>query len=422
MPTFQYEAVNRSGQTQKGTIEAESNDEAMSKLKSKGFYPTSIRAAKAKGGPSAGKAKKAGPSINLNIGGVSRKKITLFSRQLSTLQDAGLPILRSIRILEEQQKGGMFRTILEDVGNDVEGGSALSESMAKHPKAFDSLYTQMIAAGEIGGVLDIILQRLAEYMEKAEALKRRIVGAMVYPAVIVFVAVLIVTGIMVFIIPKFGEIFADFGVPLPWPTQVMIDISYWIAGQHDGQWIPGWVYIVLSPFIIVISYKIFAASKFGKLVLNKVSLLIPVFGKLNRLSITSRMCRTLGTLVAAGVPILDSISIARDTVGNVIFESALQKVYDSIREGESFAEPLRQTKVVDLLVVNMIDVGEETGDLDKMLMKIADNYDDQVDNMVKTLMSLLEPMMIVFLGGIVLCIVAAIFMPLPHLISSVGSG
>ncbi len=423
MPTFQYEALNQAGQPQKGQIDAANNEDAIQRIKAQGYFPTNVREKKVRkkagGGAAAGPAKKKKASeITISIGGVSQKLITQFSRQMSTLQDAGLPILRSLNILAEQQKPGQMKNVLEQVALDVEGGSSLSEAMSKHPKAFDRLYVKMIAAGEIGGVLDIILQRLSDFMEKAQALKKRIIGAMIYPAAVVSVAILIVVGIMVFVIPKFEEIFKDFDSKLPDLTIWLINISAWVAGNSDFP-IPGWAVIIFSPILALVLMKLLRASKGGRAVIDRVKMKVPVMGKLVKASCIARFTRTLGTLISAGVPILEAIAITRDTVGNNVYEKALQRVHDSIREGESFAEPLRESRVVDLLVVNMIDVGEETGELDKMLTKVADQYDEEVDNMVRAMMSLLEPVMVVVLGLIVGTIVIALFLPLPALIQGV---
>ena len=431
MPTFQYEALNQAGQPQKGTIDAPNSEDAIARIKGQGMFPTSVREKKvrrsggggggggaAKGGGGGGQKKK-GTELSINIGGVPKKLITQFSRQMSTLQDAGLPILRSLQILAEQQKPGLFKNTLEQIATDVEGGSSLSEAMSKHPKAFDRLYTKMIAAGEVGGVLDLIMQRLADFMEKAQALKKRIIGAMFYPAAVISVAVLIVIGIMVFVIPKFKEIFQDFDAPLPAATVFLMNLSDWVAGANEGQVVPGALWIICIPPALLVLAKILRKTEPGRAFIDRMKMQVPIMGKLVRASSIARFTRTLGTLISAGVPILEAISITRDTVGNHVYESALQKVHDSIREGESFAAPLRETRVVDLLVVNMIDVGEETGELDKMLTKVADNYDEEVDNMVKTLMSLLEPVMVVVLGVIVGGIVVALFLPLPTLIQSV---
>ena len=429
MPTFAYDAVNNAGKKQTGTIEATSADDALKKIRAQGLFPSGVKEQKIAGGAgSAGKKvrdpgkKKKGKGINLSFGGVSTKKLTLFTRQLSTLQDAGLPLLRSLQILESQQKPSQLKTVLQGVCEEVESGTSLSEAMAKFPKAFDRLYTKMVAAGEVGGVLDVILQRLADFMEKGQRLKRRILGAMIYPTVVICIAVLIVTGIMYFVIPKFQEIFEDFDVELPKLTIFMIDVSKWVAGTSSkDQVVPGVIWILVSPVLIFLFFKLIRKTGPGRAATDWIVLKIPVVGTLVRKTAIARFTRTLGTLISAGVPILEAILITRDTSGNYVFEKALTKVHDSIREGETFAEPLKASKTCDLIVVNMIDVGEETGDLDVMLMKIADNYDEEVDVAVASLLSLLEPFMVVILGGIVLLIVLALFLPLVSMIESVSN-
>jgi len=416
MPTFQYEAMNAAGQEVKSEIEAGSPDEAIAKIRTQGYFPTKVKERAAKKtkvvAAASGGAKKS--SMNINFGGVSSKAICQLTRQLSTLQDAGLPILRSLKILWQQQKPGLLKDILDGVANDVEGGATLSEAMSRHPKAFDRLYVNMVQAGETGGVLDVILQRLAEFMEKAQRLKRRVIGAMIYPSVVITFSVLIVTGIMIFVVPKFKDIFKDFNTSLPALTEFLINMSDWIANQY------GWAVIFGSPFLIIIGLKFAGKTKGGKRIIDIIKLKLPIIGQIISKTAIARFTRTLGTLLAAGVPILDALNITRDTVGNVVFEDALQKVHDAIREGESFAAPLRAAKVCDAIVTNMIDVGEETGDLDKMLMKVADNYDEEVDVLIGSLVSLLEPIMVVTLGGIVGTIVIALFLPLVKLIQSVS--
>ncbi len=423
MPTFQYEALDDGGKPQKGTITAATSDEAIARIRSQGYFPTSVREQKVKkskgrsGGGGAGKKK--GVNLSINIGGVSTKHLTTFTRQLSTLQDAGLPILRSLQILEQQQKAGLLKTTLEAVYDDVASGATLSDSMNKHPKAFDKLYTKMIAAGEVGGVLDLILQRLAEFMEKAAKLKRRIIGALIYPAMVIGVAGVIVLGIMVFIVPQFESIFDDFDAEMPQMTIFMIGLSKWLGGrQYDGQ-LPGIIWVLLSPIGIFMFFKLIRKSTVGRAATDWTLLKLPVVGKLAAKAIIAKFTRTLGTLITAGVPILDAITITGETTGNYVYEKALKQVHDSVRQGESFAEPLRLAKVTDTIVVNMIDVGEETGDLDKMLLKVADNYDEEVDVAVSSIVSLLEPVMIVVLGGIVGTIVISLFLPLVALMQSV---
>jgi type IV pilus assembly protein PilC len=424
MPTFLYQALNASGKTQKGTIEAASSEEALQKIKSQGYFPTSVQPQKEKKAKTKGAAaeeaskKKKKKGGGISFGRVKPKHLTLFTRQLSTLQDAGLPLLRSLQILESQQKPGKMKTVLSGVCEEVEGGSSLSEAMGKFPKAFNHLYVKMVNAGEIGGVLDLILQRLAEFMEKSERLKRKIKGALVYPIVVITIAVAILTFIMVFIIPKFKEIFADFEVELPGLTIWLVDASSWMAGTRPGQDIPGAVWVVLGGPIIWICYKLIRKTPPGKAVVDTLLLWTPIFGKLIRKTVIARFTRTLGTLIGAGVPILEAVTITGETSGNYVYEKALKKVHDSIREGESFAGPLRESKTCDAIVVNMIDVGEETGDMDAMLMKIADNYDEEVDVAVESLVSLLEPLMVVVLGGMVGTIVVAMFLPMIKMIES----
>ena len=426
MATYAYEAVTGTGAKKTGTVEATSSDDAEAKLRADGLYPTSVKEQKGKGkkqeeAAAAPKKKKKKGGISLSFGGVPLKRMTMFTRQLSTLQDAGLPLLRSLQILESQQKPGKLKSILGAVCEDVEGGTTLSDAFAKHPKAFDRLYSKMVKAGEIGGVLDVILQRLADFMEKGQRLRSRIKGALIYPTVVICIAVAIVTGIMYFVIPKFQEIFNDFNVKLPALTLWLVSASKWIAGTASpDQRVPGVVWIASSPFLIYFFFKIIRKTHYGRASTDWIGLKIPVIGGLIQKTTVARFTRTLGTLVAAGVPILEAITITKETSGNWVFEEALGKVHDSIKEGETFAEPLRKAKVCDLIVVNMIDVGEETGDLDVMLMKIADNYDEEVDVAVASLLSLLEPFMVVILGGIVGTIVLALFLPLVSMIESVS--
>ncbi len=417
MATFAYEAMNQAGQQVKDELEALSSEDALAKIRNLGYFPTRIRE---KGGAKAKAAtgkKKKGRSFG--FGRVKTKNITQITRQLSTLQDAGLPILRSLHILAEQQKPGTLKNILRAVGEEIEGGSTLSEACGKHPKAFNRLYVNMVAAGETGGVLDVILQRLAEFMEKAEKLKRKIIGAMIYPAVVITFAGGIVVGIMIFVIPKFKEIFADFDVTLPGVTLVLLGTSEWVV---NGRPLPGWMMILFGPVAAIALFKLVRSSQGGRYVVDFVALKIPVLGTLVQKTSVARFGRTLGTLISAGVPILEALKITKETAGNEVYARAMEKVHDSIREGESFAAPLRAANVVDGLVTNMIDVGEETGELDKMLLKVADTYEEEVDVTVASLVSLLEPIMVVVLGGMVGFIVIALFMPLVQLIQSVSQG
>jgi len=432
MGTFQYEALDKAGKRQKGTVEATSSEEAIQRIKLQNLFPTSVREQRVKKSGEKGEAaaapqakKKKRKGGGLSIGKVKTKHLTTFTRQLSTLQDAGLPLLRSLQILESQQRPGLLKNVLVSVVEDVEGGSALSEAMAKQPKAFNTLYCKMVAAGEVGGVLDVILQRLAEFMEKAQRLKRKVVGALVYPVAVIVIATLIVTGIMYFIIPKFKEIFADFEIELPGITVFLIESSAWMSGNYPtpgAMPVPGAVYVIFGLPALFMLFKLIRMTKPGRAVTDTVLLYTPILGGLIRKSTIARFTRTLGTLIAAGVPILEAINITKETSGNYVFEKALGKVHDSIREGETFAAPLREAKVCDAIVVNMIDVGEETGDMDTMLLKVADNYDDEVDTAVGSLVSLLEPLLVIVLGGIVGTIVVAMFMPMVAMIEGLQGG
>lgn len=415
MPTYAFEAMNQSGQEVKDEIDALTTEEALTKIRGMGYFPTRIREKGAKG--KAGAAKKA--KGRRATGKIKSKVLTQFTRQLSTLQDAGLPILRSLSILEDQQKPGNLKNILKTMVEDIEGGSTLSEALARHPKAFDRLYVNMVAAGEAGGVLDVILVRLAEFKEKGQKLKRKVIGALIYPAVVVMFAGGIVSGIMIVVIPKFKTIFLDFDTKLPAITTILLDTSDWMV---IGKPIPGWMVIIFGPFAVFFGMRTIRSSPGGRHVTDYMMLKIPGFGALVKKTAIARFTRTLGTLITAGVPILEAINITRETSGNEVYARAMAKVHDAIREGESFATPLRATNVCDNLVVNMIDVGEETGELDKMLLKIADNYEEEVDVAVASLVSLLEPVMVIVLGSVVGFIVLALFMPLVSLMQSVGGG
>jgi len=410
MPTFQYEAMDARGQEVKAEVDANSQEEAVSKIRQLGHFPTQIRL---KGRRAvAAETKKKGHSFS--FGRVSTKELTQFTRQMSTLQDAGLPILRSLRILEGQTKPGVLKNALQDIVEDVEAGSTLSEAMEKHPKAFDRLYVCTVRAGEAGGVLDQILRKLAEFMEKAMALRRRITGAMVYPAMVIGIALVIVTLIIMFIVPRFEDIFKKFDIKggLPMPTQILINVSHAVG-----------TYWYLLPAVLAAVYfalRLLKSSQGGRMIVDWVVMHIPLVGSIVSRTAIARFSRTLGTLITSGVPILEALNITRDTVGNEVVAKALTQVHDSIREGESIAGPLRQSGVVDPIVVNMVDVGEETGELDKMLIKVADTYDEEVDHLVGSLVNALEPIMIIFLGSTIGGIVVALFMPLVTLIQNVG--
>jgi type IV pilus assembly protein PilC len=415
MPTFKFEALDTAGEEVKDEIDATNEEEAQQKIKQMGYFVTKLTQMGGAGATKGKKKKKSGKSRKtFVIGGCSMKKLCLFTRQFSTLQDAGLPVLRSLKILEKQMKPSVLKNALIDVVDDVESGSSLSEALGKHPKCFDRLYVNMVKAGEAGGALEIILQRLAEFKEKAQTLKRKIIGAMVYPTVVICVAVGILTFIMVAIIPKFKKIFEDFGMKLPTATQILIDTSTWFAEY--------WWALPLFPLGFYFLIKLIRLSKSGSYALDRLTLWIPIVGGIARKAIVARTMRTLGTLVASGVPILEALAIVRETANNLVFERMFQRVYESIREGDTIYEPLKESRLVDDMVVNMVEVGEETGDLDTMLYKIADFYDEEVDTAVKSLISLLEPIMIVVLGFIIGAIVISLFLPMIKLLEGLSKG
>jgi type IV pilus assembly protein PilC len=408
MASFTFEAVDGKGNKVKKDVDASDRDDAMAKIKGMGLFPTKVKekeAAPAAAAAAPG-AKKKGKV--LAIGGVSMRQLTTFTQQLATLQDAGLPIVRSIRILEGQLKPSLLKNTLMDVAEDVESGATLSEAMGKHPRAFDRLYVGMIKAGEAGGVLDTILDRLSHFMEKSLRLRKKVIGALIYPVVVTVVAVGILAGIMNFVIPAFQKMFKEVGVSLPIMTEILLAVSDVV--QNYWYLLPG------IPVVIILVWKGISSTPKGKYMLDKLLLYMPVFGTIIHKSTISRFARTLGTLIASGVPILESLSITREATGNDVVAKAIDDVHTSIREGESIAKPLQESGVFDDMLVNMIDIGEETGELDKMLVKIADNYDDDVDVAVESLTSIIEPILIVGMGGAVGFIVIALFLPLIELI------
>ena len=410
MPVFQYTALDPNGKEVKAEVEALSSKEAISKIRNKGLFPTKVRAQNAAKKVKAATASAAPRRRGVNAK-VKLKKVTQFARQMATLQDAGLAILRSLRILEEQEKPGAFKRIIGYVAEDIEGGSTLSESMSKYPRCFNRLFVNMVAAGEVGGVLDVILNRVADFMEKSEKLKAKVKGAMVYPVVVLFVAFVIVMGLMIFIIPTFSEVLKDMSdgkAKLPGLTRGLLAMSQWLQGRKGLN--AGMVATI--PFIVVALVRLAKQFHYTRYGLDWIMLHLPVIGRVSYCTTVARWTRTLATLIGAGVPILEALNITRETSGNEVYAKMLGKVHAAIRQGDTFANPLRQSKTVDSIVVNMVDVGEETGDLDKMLMKVADNFDEDADVMVSGLMSMLEPILIVFLGSIVGTIVVAMFMPM----------
>lgn len=444
MPTYQFEAMDATGQEIKDVIEAPSQDEAQATIRQMGYFVTKIFVKKSRATPTKNKASRKGKTFSL--GGIKTKTLTTFTRQLSILQDAGLPILRSLKILQEQSPPGAMKNALIDVCDEIESGSTLSEAMGKSPKAFNRLYVNMIKAGEAGGALEVILQRLAEFQERSESLKRKVKGALIYPITVVIFAIGILAFIMTQVVPNFAKIFKDFKTELPGITVVLMTTSDIVIGY--------WYLLPGIPIAVWLLLKLVRRFKAGRYGWDLFILKIPVFGQLIEKNIVARTMRTLGTLVASGVPILEALHITKETSGNGVFENLFQKVYESIREGESIAKPMKENskpgfdvvallfwfffiagpigvllyltrmnkRVVDDMVVNMIDVGEETGELDTMLYKVADVYDEEVSVLTESLMSLMEPLLIIVLGGMVGFIVIAIFMPLITLITKLTGG
>jgi type IV pilus assembly protein PilC len=409
------------GKEIKAEIEAGNEHEAADKIRAQNFFPTKVllKGGKGKGGltaspsmgtPQAIARKKAGFSLNFRV---NQKQLTEFTRQFATLLDAGLPVVRSLDILHTQLKPGILKGCIGEVKEDVEGGSSLSEALSKHPQVFDKLYVNMIRAGEAGGVLSEILTKLAEYREKAQRLQQKIIGALVYPAAVITIAGGILTFIMIFIIPKFEAMFKEMDLgQLPFMTEILLMIARTLVDY--------WYLLVFSPVLLYFAFTFFVKTPAGRLTVDKIKLKIPIFGVIISKSCISRFCRTLGTLVSSGVPILDALSIIKHATGNQVVANAVEQVYTSIKEGDTIAEPLRHSGVFDDLVVNMIQVGEETGELDKMLIKVADTYDSEVDTLVGALMSLLEPVLIIGMGGTVGFIVISLFMPLISIMERIG--
>ncbi|MCF6154300.1 MAG: type II secretion system F family protein [Candidatus Brocadia sp.] len=416
MAVFQYNAVDNRGKTVKDRIEAPTSDEAIAKIRGLGYYPTGMKEVhvRQKSGEISATnmpSKKRG-EISISLGGVKSKELTVFTRQLSTLQDAGLPIIRGLKILASQMKKGLLKKTTLKVIEDIEGGNTLSGALAKHPRVFDKLYINIVRAGEVSGSLDVILQRLADFREKIERLVRKIISAMIYPTVVAIVAAGILIGLMIFIIPNFAKIFDELNLELPTPTKMLITFSMILKTQ--------WMFIPSVPFGAFVLYKIAGKIKKVRLLIDKTKFKLPIFGTIINKSTVSRFTRTLATLTSSGVPILDALNNVKEASGNAAMAQAIQHVHDSIRSGESITKPLRASKICNEMVVNMVEVGEETGELDKMLTKVADNYDDEVDRAVEAMVSLIEPIMIVFLGGSVGFIVIAMFVPLIKLMQGIG--
>jgi type IV pilus assembly protein PilC len=428
MPKYDYVALDARGKETKGSIEVASQNEAIGRVKEMGLFPTKINEAdkiqekssgkKAKPAARAGGKKKGGGmNIQLRIpgfgGGVKPKVLTTFTRQLATLVDAGLPLLRGLRVLEKQERNANLKRILAELSLAIEGGSTFSEALAQHPKVFNRLFVNMVKAGELGGVLEVVLKRLAEFSEKAQKIKGKVKAAMFYPVAVMVVATGIMILLMVMVVPKFKDVFKGMNMKLPWFTTFVLGISDIIKNHILVA--AGCVAVAVVIFLIIIN-----KTKSGRYAWDKFKLKMPPLGQVVSKVAISRFTRTLGTLVSSGVPILQSLVIVRETSGNVIIANAISKVHESVKEGETITAPLEASGVFPPMVVSMVDVGEQTGAMPEMLLKIADNYDEEVDNAVSAMTSLLEPIMIVFLAVIVGSIVIAMFLPLISMISNMS--
>lgn len=429
MPTFAYTAIDARGQEVSDTLDAASEQEATQALRAAGYFPTSVmdaakaaKAAKSKGAK-APKAKGAGlkKEIKIDIPFLEKKTIKpktlmIFTRQLATLIDSGLPLVRGLTVLGKQEPDPVLRKTIGKLADTVQGGSTFSDALAQHPKIFNKLYVNMVKAGELGGVMELVLVRLADFQEKAQKLKNKVVSAMFYPVIVLVIAVAIMAFLLVYIVPKFEQIFADMlgGKPLPALTEFVIGTSRFFQEQ--------WYLLIAGVVLLVFAYTFALKFPKGRETVDRIKLRLPLFGDLIKKGAISRFSRTLGTLVTSGVPILQALNITRDTAGNVVLSSSIQDVHDSVKEGETIVTPLEKSGIFPPMVVSMIDVGEETGQLPEMLLKIADVYDDEVDNTVAGLTSLLEPIMIVFLAVVVGTIVIALFLPLISIISGLQGG
>ena len=403
MAKFSWEGKTRTGKTQKGVMEALDESAVMNHLRAQGILPS--------------KVKSAGGGLNMEINlsfmqpKITTKDIVVFTRQFSTMIDAGLPLVQCLDILSRQQENKTFRKVLLEVKESVESGSTFADALKKHPKVFDELFVNLVAAGEVGGILDTILNRLAAYIEKSMKLKKQVKSAMTYPATIVAIALLVITVILVFVIPQFQSMFEDFGGTLPLPTQVVINISEFIQSYV--------VHIIVGGVAFIFSYKRFYATKRGREILDNLYLKLPVFGELIRKVSVAKFTRTLGTMISSGVPILDGLEIVAKTAGNKTVEKAIYKVRQSISEGKTIAEPLEKSGVFPSMVCQMIAVGEQSGSIDTMLNKIADFYDDEVDDAVGNLTAMMEPLLMLFLGITVGGLVVAMYLPIFQLAGNV---
>ncbi len=402
MPVYTWVAITRKGRTLKGDIEAVDETVALSQLKRRKLTVKKIKP----------KPKDLFENVAFMQPKVTNKDIVIFTRQFSTMIDAGLPLVQGLNILADQAENTTFKKILKQVTRDVEGGATLAEALKKHPKVFDNLFVNLVAAGEVGGILDTILQRLATYIEKAERLKSQIKGAMTYPLVVVSVAVLVIAVILIFVIPVFQEMFEGFGSALPVPTQIVVKMSDFVKAYVH--------YMIGALIVFIFLFKKYRNTAKGRKQTDSLALKLPIFGQLLKKVAVARFTRTLGTMISSGVPILDALEVVAKTSGNVVLEEVIFEVRTSIAEGQTIAEPLAETDIFPGMVIQMISVGEATGALDTMLEKIADFYDAEVDTAVDALTSMLEPLLMVFLGGSIGGLVIAMYLPIFKMAGAIG--
>ncbi|MFQ5329669.1 MAG: type II secretion system F family protein [Thermodesulfobacteriota bacterium] len=405
MATFSYRGRTLNGEVRNGEIESINLAAATAALRRQQIIPASIS-----------EKKKGIGSIEINIPGFARKvttkEVVVFTRMFATMIDAGLPLIQCLDILHAQQANPVLKKALADVKAGVEGGATFADALKKHPKIFDELYVNLVAAGEVGGILDVILNRLAMFMEKSEKIKRNIKSAMTYPGVVISIALIIVTGLLVFVVPIFEGMFADFGKALPMPTQMVVNLSNAIVGY--------WYLFVIPLVVLVLVLRQYYGTDNGRRVIDGILLKIPVIGDLLRKTAVARFTRTLGTMITSGVPILDALDIVSKTSGNRVVEDAVMKARTALSQGKTFSDPLAETKIFPAMVTQMISVGESSGSLDTMLNKIADFYEEEVDAAVSALTSLIEPMLMVFLGVVVGGLVIALYLPIFQLAGASG--
>ncbi|HEY2028235.1 MAG TPA: type II secretion system F family protein [Myxococcales bacterium] len=400
VPIWVWEGRTKSGEVKKGEVEAPDEQSVQQRLRAMALTNVKIKKK-----PMALKLKLPG------VGGIAQKDLVIFTRQFATMIDAGLPLVQCLDILATQLDNMAFREVLTKVKTKVESGSTLADALGDHPKVFDTLYVQLVAAGEIGGILDTILNRLAQYIEKNEKLKSKVKGAMVYPSVVLVVAVGVTVVLLLFVTPTFEKMFKDFGGAMPAPTQIVIDLSKWL--QHNGLYLLG--ILVAAVFV----FRAWYSNPKGRIQFDQIAIKSPIFGPLIRKVAVARFTRTLGTMISSGVPILDAMEVVAKTAGNAVVERAIRYTKEKISEGKTIVQPLAETKVFPPMVVQMIGVGEATGAMDQMLTKIADFYDDEVDAAVAALTSLIEPVMMVFLGGVVGGFLVAMYLPIFSIAGSI---